>query len=79
MESIKYCSKINPKMLYNVFLHKIDAEMFVSDEKKNDALKLIKDAIRSEVESLGIKISNIEYHLTTVYDHSLIDGFSKVV
>jgi len=66
-------------MIYNVFLHKIDAEMFVSDEKKNDALKIIKDGIRSELESLGVKVGNIEYHLTTVYDHSLIDAFSKVV
>jgi len=66
-------------MIYNIFLHKIDAEIFAAEEKRNDCLRQIKEAIKSEVELIGLKISNIEYHLTTVYDHSLIDSFSKVV
>jgi len=79
IECMKYCNKINPKMIYNIFLHKIDAEIFAADEKKNDALRQIKETVKTEVDLFSLKISTIEYHLTTVYDHSLIDSFSKVV
>ena len=38
IECMKYCNKINPKMSYNIFLHKVDAEMFTSEEKRNGDL-----------------------------------------
>mmetsp|Transcript_17662 Transcript_17662/g.15474 ORF Transcript_17662/g.15474 Transcript_17662/m.15474 type:complete len:316 (+) Transcript_17662:59-1006(+) len=79
IECMKFIHKLNPKMIYNIFLHKTDAEAFAIDEKKADFVQNIKGAIKHEIDSTDLKNTQLDYHLTTVYDHSLIDCFSKVV
>jgi len=66
-------------MIYNIFLHKTDVEAFNIEEKRTDVVQGIKNNIKHELESTELKHVQLEYHLTTVYDHSLIDCFSKVV
>mmetsp|Transcript_25171 Transcript_25171/g.29262 ORF Transcript_25171/g.29262 Transcript_25171/m.29262 type:complete len:318 (-) Transcript_25171:115-1068(-) len=76
---MKFLLKINPKIICKVFLHKTDAEAFIGEDRKTDTLKQIKDSIQSELEPAGLKNVQLDYHLTTVYDHTLIESFSKVV
>jgi hypothetical protein len=32
---MKFIHKLNPKMIYNIFLHKTDVEAFSVEDKKN--------------------------------------------
>eukprot|EP00828_Plagiopyla_frontata_P009258 TRINITY_DN14763_c0_g1_i4.p1 TRINITY_DN14763_c0_g1~~TRINITY_DN14763_c0_g1_i4.p1 ORF type:complete len:253 (-),score=51.44 TRINITY_DN14763_c0_g1_i4:53-811(-) len=77
-QTIIFMQQTNPKIYYHVFLHKIDADNLALEEKKNDVLNNIKEAISEELELNGHKSINISYHLTTIYDCSLIECFSKV-
>lgn len=43
---IKTCSGINKNIQYEVFIHKIDTDMFLSDEQKMDCLNEIQETMR---------------------------------
>jgi len=43
---IKTCSAINKGISYEVFIHKVDTDMFLSDEEKVDCLNEIRDNMR---------------------------------
>ena len=40
-EIIKVAHKLNPKITFEVFIHKVDSDMFMQDEQKLDALNEI--------------------------------------
>eukprot|EP01015_Nassula_variabilis_P013532 TRINITY_DN2113_c0_g1_i1.p1 TRINITY_DN2113_c0_g1~~TRINITY_DN2113_c0_g1_i1.p1 ORF type:complete len:381 (+),score=56.64 TRINITY_DN2113_c0_g1_i1:70-1212(+) len=71
--------KLNPKMRYNIFIHKIDTESFQTDEKKNDCVRTIREIVNEELEPLNLKHVTIDYYGTTIYEHCLFEKFSLVV
>jgi len=40
-EIIKVAQKVNPSITFEVFIHKVDSDMFMQDEQKFDALNEI--------------------------------------
>lgn len=44
---IKTCQAINKSIQYEIFIHKVDTDMFLSDEQKMDCLNDIQDLMRS--------------------------------
>ncbi|CAB3405998.1 unnamed protein product [Caenorhabditis bovis] len=68
--------RINDKIKFDVFVHKADGlteETRV--ETKFEIYHYVKENIRLNI---GHDI-NITYHLTSIYDHSIFEAFSKVV
>ncbi|THD20556.1 Ras gtp binding protein d [Fasciola hepatica] len=71
----------NTNIKFEVFIHKVDC---LNDDQKIDIQRDITQRVTSAVEDLlsehgaagGISIG---FHLTTIYDHSIFEAFSKVV
>lgn len=52
-EIIKVAHKVNPDITFEVFIHKVDSDMFMQDEQKFDALNDISQNMRSLLQEYG--------------------------
>jgi Ras-related GTP-binding protein C/D len=75
---IKTCSGINKNIQYEVFIHKIDTDMFLSDEQKMDCLNEIQETMRQLMSDSQLQVS-LSFYLTSIYDHTVYDSLSKVI
>ena len=68
---------INPKIHFEVFIHKVDS---LSDETKMETQRDINTRAMDEManENAGFQIP-LTFYLTSIYDHSIFEAFSKVV
>jgi len=65
-----------PLINIEVFIHKVDG---LSDEYKLDTQRDIMQRTQDELEDSGFNNVQISYHLTSIYDHSIFEAFSKVI
>lgn len=67
--------------MYQVFVHKVDGELFLSDEAKYDCRRDVMQQVADELADAGLSHDAvpISYHLTSIYDHSVFEAFSRVV
>lgn len=49
------------------------------EDKKNEVVGILREMVSEELAGSQLKDVNIDYHLTTIYDHCLFEQFSKVV
>ena len=71
--------KVNPDLHFEVFIHKVDS---LSDETRMECQRDIHQRVQDELEQdqLGYENSiNLSFYLTSIYDHSIFEAFSKVV
>ncbi|CZT52937.1 probable Ras-like G protein RagC [Rhynchosporium secalis] len=59
-----------------VFIHKVDG---LSDDYKLDIQRDITQRIQDELSDHGVENAPINFHLTSIYDHSIFEAFSKVI
>ncbi|KAI1435746.1 Gtr1/RagA G protein conserved region-domain-containing protein [Xylaria sp. CBS 124048] len=59
-----------------VFIHKVDG---LSDEFKLDIQRDITLRIQDELSDHGIENAPVTFHLTSIYNHSIFEAFSKVM
>jgi Ras-related GTP-binding protein C/D len=69
-------SKVNPNISYEVFIHKVDG---ISDDHKIDAQRDIQQQAMDELADAGLDGVHLSFYLTSIYDHSIFEAFSKVV
>jgi len=66
--------KVNPNITFEVFIHKADG---LSDdskiEKQRDIQQHVMDLLQAEGENI-----HLSFYLTSIYDHSIFEAFSKV-
>jgi len=74
--TVAKASKVNPKISFEVFIHKVDG---LPDENKLERSQHIQ--LRAQHELTDSKLDNIHlsFYLTSIYDHSIFEAFSKVV
>lgn len=65
-----------PNINIEVFIHKCDG---VSDDYKLDVQRDITQRIQDELSDNGLDNAPINFHLTSIYDHSIFEAFSKVI
>lgn len=72
---------LNPNIVIEVFINKVDGELFLSDESKYDCRRDIMTQVTDELADAGVTPDNIHirYHLTSIYDHSIYEALSRVV
>jgi len=63
-------------MNIEVFIHKVDA---LSDDYKLDTQRDIIQRTQDELADNGLDFINVSYHLTSIFDHSIFEAFSKVI
>lgn len=68
---------INTQCLFEMFIHKIDGDMFMNDDVKLEVLNEISDSIR--LRSTDRTIPEPSYSLTSIYDLTIYEALSKVV
>ncbi|GMI25063.1 hypothetical protein TeGR_g1156 [Tetraparma gracilis] len=84
---------VNPGIHVEVFINKVDGELFLSDEAKYDCRRDVMSQVQDELADVSASAPpsadggapadlselNIGYYLTSIYDHSIFASFSKVV
>ncbi|CAB3996978.1 Ras-related GTP-binding C [Paramuricea clavata] len=68
--------KVNPKIKFEVFIHKVDG---ISDDHKIEIQRDIHQRANDELADAGLESLYLSFYLTSIYDHSIFEAFSKVV
>ena len=77
VETIIAAHKVNPKIHFEVFLHKVDGDL-MPEELRAERQQGIQNYVSAELsESSGDVL--VSYYLTSIYDHSALEAFSKVL
>ncbi|GBB95986.1 hypothetical protein RclHR1_02660007 [Rhizophagus clarus] len=66
----------NKNLTFEVFIHKVDA---LSDEFKIDTQRDIQQRTTDELADVGLESIPLSFYLTSIYDHSIFEAFSKVI
>jgi Ras-related GTP-binding protein C/D len=75
-QTVVKAHKVNPAMVFEVFIHKVDG---LSDDHKIECQWDINKKCHDHLHEASIQDVQIAFHLTSIYDHSIFDAFSKVV
>lgn len=67
---------VNPAINIEVFVHKIDG---LSDDYKIDAQRDVQQRTTDELMDIGMDNVVLNFHLTSIFDHSIFEAFSKVI
>jgi len=80
-ETVKRAARANPHIAIEVFINKVDGELFLSDEAKYDCRRDVMQQVSDELADAGVMPDSVQisYHLTSIYDHSVFEAFSRVV
>ncbi|KAK6057647.1 Gtr1/RagA G protein region [Cooperia oncophora] len=94
-ENFTQAFRINPNIKFEVFIHKadglteesrVDAQYDIyhradglTEESRVDAQYDIYHRVKCELAEQGLEDFNVTFHLTSIYDHSIFEAFSKVV
>ncbi|KAL4218500.1 hypothetical protein ACF0H5_023234 [Mactra antiquata] len=68
--------KINANIKFEVFIHKVDG---LSDDHKIDSQRDIHQRATDDLVDAGLENLHLSFYLTSIYDHSIFEAFSKVV
>lgn len=68
--------RINPNMVFEVFVHKVDS---LSDDQRIECQRDIQTQLNDELATARVTQAKVSFHLTSIYDHSVFEAFSKVV
>lgn len=75
-QTVTRAYKVNPSIRFEVFIHKVDG---LSDDHKIEAQRDIHQRANDELMEEGFDSVNLSFYLTSIYDHSIFEAFSKVV
>ena len=68
---------VNPKIKFEVFIHKVDG---LSDDTKMETQRDIHQRATDDLVEAGLEQQvHLSFYLTSIYDHSIFEAFSKVV
>ncbi|KAH3671354.1 hypothetical protein WICMUC_004651 [Wickerhamomyces mucosus] len=73
---IEYAYKVNPKIHIEVLIHKVDG---LSEDFRLDTQRDIMQRIGDELLDLGIEGVQVSFHLTSIFDHSIYEAFSRII
>lgn len=68
--------KVNPSISFEVFIHKVDG---LSDDHKIEKQRDIHKRTNNDLTDAGLAQIHLSFYLTSIYDHSIFEAFSKVV
>lgn len=65
-----------PQVNVEVFIHKIDS---LNDDFRSEVYQDIAQRVGDDLNDAGYINPNVSYHMTSIYDYSIFEAFSKVV
>ncbi|RCK62254.1 GTP-binding protein GTR2 [Candida viswanathii] len=73
---IDYAYKVNPNINIEVLIHKIDG---LSEDYRIDAQRDIMQRTGDELLDLGVEGVELSFYLTSIFNHSIYEAFSRIV
>eukprot|EP00927_Polykrikos_kofoidii_P007543 TRINITY_DN13104_c0_g1_i1.p1 TRINITY_DN13104_c0_g1~~TRINITY_DN13104_c0_g1_i1.p1 ORF type:complete len:351 (-),score=69.74 TRINITY_DN13104_c0_g1_i1:62-1114(-) len=80
---IEIASRVNPKISFDILIHKVDGVQFFYDDRKTyddhktDLINVIETMLTEDLQN---KLDGqISFHCTSIYDHTVFEAMSKVV
>ena len=74
--TIVVAHRINPAVVFEVFLHKVDS---FTEDQRIECQRDVQSHLADEMATARLSQVKINFHLTSIYDHSVFEAFSKVV
>jgi Ras-related GTP-binding protein C/D len=68
--------RINPSIVFEVFVHKVDS---LSDDQRIECQREVQNQLNDELATARVTGAKVSFHLTSIYDHSVFEAFSKAV
>ncbi|CAG8554098.1 6320_t:CDS:2, partial [Acaulospora colombiana] len=75
-QTVKQAYKVNPNLHFEVLIHKVDS---LSDELKIEYQRDISQRVMDELADDDMEKITPGFYLTSIYDHSIFESFSKIV
>lgn len=75
----KLAYSVNKRNEFHVLIHKVDGDAYLSDDHKNQCMQDIVKSIREELSDAKLYDVRPTFYLTSIYDHSIFEAFSKIV
>lgn len=75
-QTIVVAHRINPAVVFEVFLHKVDS---FTEDQRVECQRDVQSHLADEMATARLSQVKINFHLTSIYDHSVFEAFSKVV
>lgn len=72
---------INPKASINIFFHQIDNDLS-GEEKSSEIWRIFIENLEDKIDNNPLSRTNtsqLNYYLTSIYDHSILETMSKIV
>ncbi len=76
-ETVVAAHTVNPALHFEVFIHKVDGDLFASDDRSSKAYREIGQKVLAELRDAECD-ANVSFYLTSIYDHSIFEAFSKL-
>jgi len=76
-QTIAKAHSANSNISFEVFIHKVDG--FTDDESRTEVQRSIKKQVQDDLIDANLSNAHVSYHLTSIYDHSIFEAFSKVI
>lgn len=73
---IQHAYKVNPNINFEVLIHKVDG---LSDDFRLDTQRDIMQRVSDELSDSGLQHVKISFHLSSIFDHSIFEAFSRIV
>mmetsp|Transcript_12002 Transcript_12002/g.19842 ORF Transcript_12002/g.19842 Transcript_12002/m.19842 type:complete len:356 (+) Transcript_12002:65-1132(+) len=77
VETILAAHRVNPAIHFEVFMHKVEGDL-MGEELKMERQQDVQNYVSGELAELNEDIL-VSYYLTSIYDHSVLEAFSKVI
>ncbi|CAB1350831.1 unnamed protein product [Coregonus sp. 'balchen'] len=68
--------RVNPEINFEVFIHKVDG---LSDDHKIETQRDVHQRANDDLADASLEKLHLSFYLTSIYDHSIFEAFSKVV
>lgn len=75
-QTVQQAYQVNNKIVFEVFIHKVDG---ISDDHRIEIKRDIENRLREELQENEMNDVPIRFHLTSIYDHTIFEAFSKVI
>mmetsp|Transcript_1029 Transcript_1029/g.3528 ORF Transcript_1029/g.3528 Transcript_1029/m.3528 type:complete len:396 (-) Transcript_1029:253-1440(-) len=75
-QTVQQAYQVNNKIVFEVFIHKVDG---ISDDHRIEIKRDIEMRLREELLDNDMSDVPIRYHMTSIYDHTIFEAFSKVI
>eukprot|EP00388_Colpodella_angusta_P019897 GDKJ01049703.1.p1 GENE.GDKJ01049703.1~~GDKJ01049703.1.p1 ORF type:complete len:382 (-),score=88.42 GDKJ01049703.1:142-1287(-) len=78
-EVIRRAYSVNRNINFEVFVHKVDGELFAIDETRADCQREFHGSLLLQLSHMGLNAGQVNLYNTSIYDHSVLEAMSRVL